>query len=295
MALTSNSGKKPEQGRTERLHSFFCVDSYANGISFGHSKIKSKEDYRDQFALQLHDSSEMTKLRSRYAINKQNPLHELELHLMRLSNSGELATATICLGIMSDPFLPFEGKFHASLKFLELFTKYKPGLLIVQTRSPLIVLAMPVLKKMGKNVSVTMALETHDAKVANRYTPGLPSIEERVKTINALRNFGIEVNIQVAPLLPYGDWKDDAWYFGEFLAKHADLIHVMPITSKTQNTRTLPGLELAKMLAQDRKFHWLRADSATPLISALEKIAPQKLLLPEREIHKDKQLDIFAA
>jgi DNA repair photolyase len=289
MALGSKNRK------TEKYNCFYCVDSYANGISFGEIKLKEGQDYRDSYFLQMHETAELTKLRSRYALNKKNPLHELELNLMRLSNSGELASSTICLGTMSDPFLPFEGKFHATLKFLELFNKYKPGLLIVQTRSPLIVLAMPVLRKLGKHVSVTIGLETHDAKVANRYTPSLPSVEERVKTINALRNFGIEVTIQVSPLLPYGDWQADADNFAAFLFRHADYVHIMPITSKTQAVKNISGLELAKMLAQDRKFHWLRADAANPLITELEKIAPQKLLIPERLFQKDRQLGIFAA
>lgn len=278
----------------EKEFNLYCVDSYSNGISFGHTRMKAGEDLRDHFALQLHERLDPANLRTRYAINKSNPLHELEINLMRLSRKGELSRSVLCLGTVTDPFFPFEGKFHASLKFLELFTKYRPGLLIVQTRSPLLVLAMPVLRKLGRSVSISMGIETHCEKFAGRYTPELPSVEDRVRAINTMRGFGIEVNIQVSPLLPYGDWQEDASHFAEFLDRHADHLYIKPLSgeSAAKNRR---DQEIAKRIALDRKFHWLRKDAATPLITEIENVAPQKLRLPHREVLADRQLGIFAA
>ena len=281
---------------TKSQRSVYWVDSYANGLSFGQTKVDSNKDVRDLFPLELGERAEVANLRSRYPLNKKNPLHELELNLMRLSRQGELSSALICLGVMSDPFLPFEGKFHASQKFLQLFTKYKPGLLMVQTRSPLIVLAVPVLQKLGKYVSVTIAIETHDQKMADRYAPELPAIEDRIRAANSLRRLGIEVNIQVSPLLPYGDWRKDAPGFADFLAVHSDYVHVMPLSGRASaGSKTCAVAEAARKLAFDRKFHWLRSDAANPLLTELEKIAPQKLVMPQRETLREKQLDIFAA
>lgn len=274
----------------------YTVDSFANGIAFGQHKLPASEDPRDHYWLRVQDDTEMVRLRSRYALNKTNPLAELEKNLMRLSSQGVLRQATIYLGTTTDPFFPFEGKFDASMKFLELFTRYTPGMLVVQTRSPLIVIAMPVLRKLGHRAAVTIGVETCCEESVQRYTPGLPRIEERLKAATTLRRFNVEVTLQVNPVLPYGDWRSDAGAFAEVLAKHGDYVHVRSITDGTDRTeRRVRATSIAKQLARDRKFHWLRPDSAQPLITALEQIAPDKLKIPARKQLGDRQLKIFAA
>lgn len=275
---------------------FFTVDSFANGIAIGQQKFEGQGDPRDYFYLRLEDDAGMVRLRSRYALHTENPLQELERNLMRLSRQGVLGGSTIYLGVSTDPYLPFDGKFEASMKFLNLFQRYVPGMLVVQTRSPLIVIAMPVLRKLGRQVAVTLGVETNQEDAVQRYTPGFPRISERLKVADALRKFGIEVTLQVGPLLPYGDWRNDAPAFAELLAAHGDYVHVRPLVdgSRESEKRARPT-QLAHKLAAERRFHWLRPDAANPLITALEKIAPEKLLPPVREHLKEKQLKMFAA
>ena len=274
----------------------YTVDSFANGIAFGQHKLEPGQDPRDYYGLRLRDDSEVIRLRSRYVLHKHNPLHELERNLMRLSSQGVLNRSTIYLGVSTDPFLPFAGKFDASMKFLDLFRRYTPGLLVVQTRSPLVVIALPVFKALGARAAVTIGIETNSDEIVQRYTPGLPRIEERLKTVTALRRFGVEVTLQVSPVLPYGDWRADARPFAELLANHADYVYVRSITDGTDRVeRRIRSTTLAKKLAQDRKFHWLRPDTATPLITGIERIAPDKLRLPERKQLGTRQLKMFAA
>ena len=274
----------------------FTVDIFQSGIAFGQHKLPEGHDPRDYYSLRVRDDSEVVRLRSRYSLHKQNPLHELERHLMRLSRQGLLRSATVYLGTTTDPFFPFEGKFDSSMRFLELFQRYTPGMLHVQTRSPLIVIAMPVFKRLGKNCAITLGLETPCDEAVARYTPGLPRVEERLKTARALRRFGIETNIQVSPLLPYGDWKGDAKNFAEILVENADHVYVQALTDGADTTeRRIRGTSLAKKLAEDRKFHWLRPDTAAPLLQAIERLAPEKLCLPARRHLQDKQVEMFAA
>ena len=274
----------------------FTVDSFANGIAFGQHSLPKGEDPRDFYGLRIKNHGEVVRLRSRYTLHKNSPLCQLEKHLMRLSQHGVLRSSTIYLGTTTDPFYPFEGKFDASMKFLELFQRYTPGMLYVQTRSPLIVIALPVFKKLGKHCAVTIGLETCFDEIAEKYTPGLPRVEERMKTARALRRFGIEVNLQVHPLLPYGDWKGDAPHFAKFLADNADHIYVQGLIKGTEKEqKRAQSTMIARKLSNDRKFHWLRADTATPLISAIEKIAPEKLRPPKRAHLGKKQIEMFAA
>jgi len=274
----------------------YTVDSYVNGIAFGRHKLSAGDDPRDCYNLRLQDDENLVNLRSRYLLHEKNPLAELENHLMRLSRDGILGSAIIHFGCTSDPFFPFDGKFDASMKFLELFQRYTPGMLVVQTRSPLIVIAMPVLKRLGKHASVTIGLETCLEESVARYTPAYPRVEERLKAATALRNFGVSVNMQVNPVLPYGDWRRDAGTFAEILVRNADYIHVKSLTDGSDRIENrIRTTAVAKKLAEDRRFHWLRPDSANPLITSIEKLAPEKLAIPEWKHLRQKQLSLFAA
>ncbi len=281
---------------TDTFQYFYSVDSFANGIAFGQQKLPDGADRRDYFTLRLRDDTELIRLRSRYCLHKENPLYELELHLMRLSRQGILSRSVIYFGTTTDPFFPFEGKFDASMKFLELFKRYTPGQLIVQTRSPLLVIAMPVLKKLGQHVSVTLGVETNIDEVSRRYTPTLPRVSERLQCARALRRFGVEVTLQVAPVLPYGDWRKDADHFAETLIDAADFIHVRPLCSNSsKEDRRVIAPEIAKALSLERKFHWLRPDSADPLIHSIQLRAPEKLVVKHPKHLSSKQMEMFAA
>ncbi len=285
--------KRKEEGRESVCYS---VDSFANGIAFGGHQAEVGGDPRDHYSLRLVEGGEVVRLRSRYLLKERNPLHELELQLMRLSSQGTLGRSSIYFGVSTDPFYPFDGKFDATMKFLQLFQRYTPGQLIVQTRSPLIVIAMPVLRGLGKHASVTIGIETPDQEVAQRYTPGLPRVEERLRAATTLRRMGVEVTLQCAPVLPYGDWKGDAKRFAQTLCDHGDYVYVQPLSDGSEATeRRIRATPIARKLAQDRKFHWLRKDAATPLLTEIEKLAAPKLVVPERKHLKQKQLSVFVA
>lgn len=274
----------------------YTVDSFADGISFGKHTVNSRMDLTDAFQLGFDGMEDYPRLRSRYALDQRDPFVELERQMMRLSRQGTLSRATIVFGTSTDPFLPFECRFDASMKFLQLFQRYTPGKLIVQTRSPLVVIAMPVLRRLGKHTSVTIGLETQDEESVRRYTPGMPKATERLKAAQSLRHFGIAVTLQAAPLLPYGDWKRDAGAFAEILIAQADRIRIQPLTDgRFETERRVRHSELARKLAEDRKFHWLRPDTATPLITEIERRAPEKLKLEQLPHLVNRQISIFAA
>lgn len=277
---------------------YFTVDSYANGVSFGRHRNIDETNVENPYLLSLELQPEVTMTASRFEFNnsKEQPLYDLERHLMGLSRKGILRKSVIYFGTITDPFHPFDAKFDVSMKMLDLFRRYQPGMLHVQTRSPLLVLAMPVLQALGKHVAVTIGLETHVEQLARRFTPDLPGVSERLKTVRTLRRFGIEVCLQVAPVLPYGDWKKDAAQFAEVLVGHSDSVVVAPLCDGTERTeRMIRGSRMVQKLAQDRLFHWLRKDAAYPLLTAIEKIAPEHLREKERQHLSRKQLDIFAA
>ncbi|MCB0311146.1 MAG: radical SAM protein [Bdellovibrionales bacterium] len=288
--LTNKVTKRPQRSLT------FAVDSFANGIAFGQQKIDAGVDPREIFSLHLKEDLELMRVRSRYALEGDKPLYRLEKNLMQLSQRGLLRRAHIYFGVTTDPFFPFDNKFDASMRFLELFLKYTPGLLTVQTRSPLIVIAMPVLKRLAKHAAVTIPIETCDEAALQRYAPGYPRIQDRIRAATALRRFNVPVTLQVSPLLPYGDWRRDAEGFAKLLNENGDFLYVKALSDGSERVeRKLRSSVLARKLAGERKFHWLRADAALPLINAIERIAPDKLKIPQFEQTSEKQLKMFAA
>lgn len=264
------------------------VDSYAKGLSIGRT---FQGDQR--LFLQIEgDNGSSVALRSRYIMHNGEPLKDLERHLERLSARGELRQATVVFGVTTDPFHPFDEKFAISMRFLELFERFVPGRLIIQTRSPLVVIGLPVLKKMKASTFVTVGLETPLEEVRARYTPELPTVDERLKTVRALKRFGLQVGLQVAPILPYGDWRNDAGDFAKTLAEAADFISIGSLAQLAGPVR--PSSPLALRLAAERQFFWLRQDSHKPLLEAVATLAPEKLYHPAEIEVEEKQMRLFA-
>jgi DNA repair photolyase len=275
----------------------YSVDMTDQGMVFGQHLAPDDSDIRSLFFLRLEFSREqVVKLKSRYTFFNKDPLIRFESELQRLSKLGVLRRTQFYIGVLSDPFIPFEKGFDLTLKTLRLFEKYVPGHVTIQTRSPLIVLALTSFKALSPRLSVTIALETGVDRTVRHFTPELPSASERLKAARSLRSFGLEVTIQAAPLLPYGEREHDAWSFAQTLIEAADYIFVQAISDGTASSeRRLRRSEVGMKLLREKAYWWLRPDTAEPLISALGALDPSKLALPRRPHLEDKQLKIFAA
>jgi len=267
----------------------YTLDAFREGISFS-----SRADHHHGAALQIE--KEVFPLRSKYSLRKGDPVRQLECELIKMSQLGLLSRSTILFGDTVDPFHPFDGKFDTSMRLLELFKRYTPGMLYLQTRSPLVVIALPVFQHLGEACAVNIGIETHLERACSHYTPGLPRVRERVKTVRALQRFGVSTNIQVSPLLPYGQWRSSAMEFAEFLCEFNGSLSIRSLNDGTpEGAQRLRHTPLAKKLAHERKFHWLRPDAAFPLTEAIELLAPEKLVVDKLPRTTPKQLEMFAA
>ena len=270
------------------------ADSFADGVSFGKHELDLDEGLSfSPLSLELDDHK--GSLRSRYQSDRHDSLGALEGRLALLQRRGELEDSLTIFGVNADPFHPFESRFDVSMKFLNLFEKYSAGQLVIQTRSPLLVIAMPVLRQLKDRLIVTIPIETSSPEAAAKYTPHLPKISERIRVASVLRRFGIPIHMQVAPMLPYGDMKKDAAAFASMLTTNADYISVKPIYSGIKKGSKQPKSAVMERLAAERNFSWLRPDSCKHLLQCIELLAPKKLELPNLKPSAQKQLSIFAA
>jgi DNA repair photolyase len=261
------------------------------------ARKRSQKYGTSQFHLRLADTRDYQLPSGKYFLYKENFAEALEFQLNQLRKQNLLGSTVIFFGMTNDPFLSFHKKFDVTMKCLEILEQHQPGLLVIQTRSPMVISALPSLKSFGARLAVAMSIETPSENAIARYTPGLPRVSERLLAIDGLRQQGILVNAVVSPVLPYGDFYRDAWSFAEMLVNHSDFVTFGSLTSGQQSEelqlRTLP---IAKRLEADQNYRWLRPHSYRYLFYAVESLASEKLTLPVKKIlPKSSQLSLFAA
>ena len=233
----------------------------------------------------------------RYIVYKENFAKALETNLSQLHKKGALASSVFYLGMTSDPFLALDKKFDVTNTCLELLTQYRPGMVVVQTRSPMVISGLPLLKMLGDKAVVALTIESPLERVIAHYTPGQPKIQERLIAAEGLRRQGIPVNIAVSPVLPYGDFYRDAWDFATLINKHSDYVTLGSLCrGEGDEESRLRDVGLAEKLIQERAFKWLRPYSYRCLYYAMKSIAPEKLLVPAKTFSQESaQLKLFAA
>lgn len=298
-----------------------CLNAYPNGVTlsihknptFAVASVNARESSREgagaketqaatktllanQFHLRSKDTREYLLPHGRYHLIKERMADTLELHLKQLKDQNVLQDAVLYFGVTTDAFFGLPRKFEVTMKCLELLEKYQPGMLIVASRSPLILSALPILKYFGDRAAAVITIESPYDAVLQKFTPGQSTVMERLLAADGLRAQGITVNLQVSPILPYGDFYRDAWPFAELLVGHADYITLGCLaTGSIQDEQALRINPLAIRLSSDKQYRWLRPHAYKYLFHALQSVAPEKLLLPVKTEVVKSQLSLFAA
>lgn len=266
---------------SKNCEQLIILDPSPEGISV--TKIKRQQlpqDSRLTLPLLLTPSS-----LKRHHSTKQRSATPAAMSLLSKELRDGAATSHVVFGSQRDPFSPFESSFDLSLRILELLASYAPEHLTLQTRSPLVTLALPVLYGIRDKTTISLGLETFVHDISSRYTPGVASPQERISTAKALKEAAFHVHLQIAPLLPYGDQEFEAAHFASIIQQIA---HSWTTTSLSYFLgRTLPRKTnliyqtLAMRLAKDGQNKWLKAGSDDALSEALLDLAtPQKPLHP---------------
>ncbi|MBL7661137.1 hypothetical protein JNK13_00140 [bacterium] len=280
------------------------INCYPNGLTYTiHETEKAADEISaehiftpSQFHLRLPETREMFLPAGRMSMLKDDALIELERRLHTLKEQGTLNQSVIYLGLINDPFLPLHRKFAVTMGVLDLLERYAPQLLVIQTRSPMVISALPTLKMLREQAIVAMHLESPLENVVQRYTPGQPRISERLLAVDGLRCQGVKINLVVSPILPYGDVHRDAWKFAEILNQHADYITFGCLAVGTSFTdQQLRNLPVSKKLIADKNLRTLRPHAYRHVFNALKQVAPEKLLLPIKPPTCPAQLKLFAA
>jgi DNA repair photolyase len=121
--------------------------------------------------------------------------------LRREARRGSLADARIFCSSATDPYTPLERRLGLTRACLDVMIAHPPALLLVQTRSPLVVRDADLLARMRSAVA-SVTVTTDDDRVRRLLEPDSPRVSERIETLARLRAAGVRTQAAVSPLLP---------------------------------------------------------------------------------------------
>jgi DNA repair photolyase len=124
---------------------------------------------------------------------------------------GNVWVSGIC-----DPYQPLEEKYQLTRKCLEILSQNNWPV-IVQTRSPLVLRDLDILKE-TKNLEVGFSITTVNDEIRKIFEPKAPSIASRLTALEELHKNGINTFVMIAPILP------DAVNLVKFLAGKVNYI-----------------------------------------------------------------------
>lgn len=112
-----------------------------------------------------------------------------------------LAGKTVLLSSVTDPYNPYEMKYHKSREILELLSRTDAHVEIL-TKSDLMLRDIDLLKKLP-DLSVGISLNTLDDNFRRDMESGAPSVERRLNALKKLHSEGINTYLFISPIFPY--------------------------------------------------------------------------------------------
>jgi DNA repair photolyase len=128
----------------------------------------------------------------------------LRRELRRPARASALQHETLVIGTATDPYQPAERRFRITRGVLETLAERAGLSVTIITKSPLVTRDIDLLLAINarSRLSVHVSLITVDRELARRLEPRAPTPEARLRAIARLRAHGIEVGVNVMPVLP---------------------------------------------------------------------------------------------
>ncbi|HMV87555.1 MAG TPA: radical SAM protein [Blastocatellia bacterium] len=199
---------------------------------------------------------------------KINAPELLRQELEKARRKGTFGGLRIFMSTATDPYQGAEARLKLTRGVLEVFAMSGDfGLLVVQTRSPLIERDIDLLTTLGSRVWVSLTVETNREEVRRQITPASPSIARRLATLERLTAAGIRMQAAISPVLPC-----DAEEFAALIAPRANRAVVDTlIHGDGANGRRSAELGMPELLRSLGYAEWLREDAHIELLAALRR------------------------
>lgn len=136
-----------------------------------------------------------------YVYAKTNAPDLLEKDIRKLKDEGK--DISIFFSSVTDAFQPAEERYSLTKKCLEVIADYGfRGKVSILTKSPTVLKAIPVLKKL-ENVEVGMTITSTEDQVSRYFEKFAPNVTARIDALATLNAEGIETYAFIGPLLPH--------------------------------------------------------------------------------------------
>jgi DNA repair photolyase len=128
----------------------------------------------------------------------------LRRELRRPARYRALQRETVVIGTATDPYQPAERRFRITRGVLETLAEQQGLSVTIITKSPLVTRDVDLLVRIAarSRLCVHVSLITVDRDLARRLEPRAPTPQARLRAIARLRASGIEVGVNVMPVLP---------------------------------------------------------------------------------------------
>lgn len=139
----------------------------------------------------------------RILVKREAP-NVLRRQLAAATRLDDLRTQGVVIGTATDPYQPAERRFRLTRGVLEVLAAQSKLHVTIITKSPLVTRDVDVLARIAErsSLSVHVSLITVDRELARRLEPRAPTPQARLRAIARLRSHGIEVAVNVMPVLP---------------------------------------------------------------------------------------------
>lgn len=192
----------------------------------------------------------------------------LRAELKRHDARNMLDELAIFMSSATDPYQGAERQWRLSRACLEVMAEYPPGLVVLQTRSPLVADDFERIRALGSRCWLNFTVETDSEDVRRALTPRCPSIAQRWATLEAARTRGIQVQITVSPCLPYSNVDK----FASLLVAHGDRVIVDSfITGDGDGGRRTARTSTGEVFQEQAWGEWRSQEAAQVLYAELER------------------------
>lgn len=196
---------------------YWSINPYV-GCAFGCTYCYAR--YAHRYALDRAISAASPEDSLREEIQSIPPWLAFERHVLVKENAAALlgqelrqggarlaalrAGEVVVVGTATDPYQPAERRFRVTRGVLEALAEHAGLSIVVITKSPLITRDVDVLQRITSQSSLTihLSLITMRRELARLIEPRAPTPDARIRGLARLRAAGIDVGINVMPVLP---------------------------------------------------------------------------------------------
>jgi DNA repair photolyase len=203
------------------------------------------------YAAAFSPNQKLRKEWGNWVIIKQNAVELLKIELERWKRKHPEQPPRIYMSSVTDPYQAIESKQKLTRHLLEVMTEFQP-ILVIQTRSPMIVRDIDILQKL-EYLRINISIPTGSESVRKDFEPKSPSITSRFQALGKLQHSlaNAKYSVTITPLLP--TWQEDKNKFLQKLAI-AERIVIQPFHANQKKSLVASTREDA--IALQSKYAW---------------------------------------